>query len=212
VTHPDWTVVTYPLERLTRLYDGIEQLEEEGFDVVSDDGHSHSEDEETWAMDEDGNWQPNMQDNDEWEDASMQDIQDDDFNQNNEGLVEMDNIISPSEAAQTEAEEPGVPTDASEPSEGSEGVTVSEVVADSQNDPIEGIQWKRFEISSCAPPDHAFFSSAPAQPSKSFLGRLTKEYRVLTSSLPGPFSCLCFSSVVELALPLKPRFHPCAGL
>jgi len=44
--------------------------------------------------------------------------------------------------------------------------------------------WKRFEVLPSAPEDHAYYNSAPAQPSKAFLGRLTKEYRVLASSLP----------------------------
>src|SRR5205085_1059048 len=35
-----------------------------------------------------------------------------------------------------------------------------------------------------APPDHAFYSSTPAQHSKFFLTRLSREYRVLASSLP----------------------------
>ena len=183
--------MTYPLERLTRLYDGIEQLEEDAFDAGSDDGHSHSEDEETWAMDEDGIWRPETQGNDEWEDISMQgveaetDIEIDEV----EGPMEVDSILSPSESAQTE----GMGSDASanpelRPLEGSKGAAVAEVVGVQQDDFGEGIQWKRFEILSSAPPDHAFFSSPPALPSKSFLGRLSKEYRVLTSSLPGPCS------------------------
>jgi len=35
-----------------------------------------------------------------------------------------------------------------------------------------------------APPDHAFFSSSPGHPSKSFLGRLRREYHILATSLP----------------------------
>jgi len=44
--------------------------------------------------------------------------------------------------------------------------------------------WKRFEILASAPHDHAFYASAPAQPSKNFLARLSREYRVLSNSLP----------------------------
>jgi ubiquitin-conjugating enzyme E2 O len=46
------------------------------------------------------------------------------------------------------------------------------------------IHWKRFEILPEAPRDHAFYSVDPAQPNKAFLARLSKEYRVLQSSLP----------------------------
>jgi ubiquitin-conjugating enzyme E2 O len=42
-----------------------------------------------------------------------------------------------------------------------------------------------FRILASAPADHAFYTSPPAQPSKSFLSRLRKEYKVLDSSLPG---------------------------
>ena len=46
-------------------------------------------------------------------------------------------------------------------------------------------QWTRFEILPQAPVDHAFYTTEPAtQPSKSFVSRLAKEYRVLQSSLP----------------------------
>ena len=189
VTHPDWTVMTYPLERLTRLYDGIEQLEEDAFDAGSDDGHSHGEEEETWTMDKDGIWRPETQENDEWEDISMQGVEaEEDIEIDEaEGLMEVDSIISPSEAAQIESMGSDASADTNlRPLEGSEGAAVVEVVGVQQDDLGEGIQWKRFEILSSAPPDHAFFSSPPALPSKSFLGRLSKEYRVLTSSLPGP--------------------------
>lgn len=183
--------MTYPLERLTRLYDGIEQLEEDAFDAGSDDGHSHGEDEETWAMDEDGIWRPETQENDEWEDISMQGVEaEEDIEVDEvEGLMEVNSVLSPSEPTQTKTMGSDAPADTDlRPLEGSEGAPVVEVVGVQQDDLGEGIQWKRFEILSSAPPDHAFFSSPPALPSKSFLGRLSKEYRVLTSSLPGPWS------------------------
>ena len=46
------------------------------------------------------------------------------------------------------------------------------------------VRWKRFDVLPEAPHDHAFYSIDPAQPSKTFLARLSKEYRVLQSSLP----------------------------
>jgi ubiquitin-conjugating enzyme E2 O len=53
--------------------------------------------------------------------------------------------------------------------------------------------WHRFEILPSAPMDHAYFAtkSSSAQPPKSFLTRLSKEYRVLASSLPSTFLLLC---------------------
>lgn len=52
--------------------------------------------------------------------------------------------------------------------------------------------WQRFAILPHTPIDHAFYSSKPAQTSKSFISRLNKEYRVLKNSLPGIFSFLFF--------------------
>jgi len=46
-------------------------------------------------------------------------------------------------------------------------------------------QWKKFTFLPSVPPDHAFFDTPVAQPSKTFMTRLNKEYRVLGSSLPG---------------------------
>lgn len=46
------------------------------------------------------------------------------------------------------------------------------------------MHWKRFDILPDAPHDHAFYSVEPIQPGKAFLTRLSKEYRVLQSSLP----------------------------
>lgn len=205
--------MTYPLERLTRLYDGIEQLEEDAFDAGSDDGHSHGEGEETWAMDEDGIWQPETQENDEWEDISIQGVEAEGDMEIDEvkGLMEVDSILLPSEAAQTESS--GAPANADlRPLEDLEGVAVAEVVGVQQDDLGEEIQWKRFEILPSAPPDHAFFSSSPALPSKSFLGRLSREYRVLTSSLPGPCSHKTFFFCLSTLLPFESRFYPCTRI
>ena len=46
-------------------------------------------------------------------------------------------------------------------------------------------RWRKFAFSPSVPPDHAFFDTPVAQPSKTFMTRLNKEYRVLESSLPG---------------------------
>lgn len=49
-----------------------------------------------------------------------------------------------------------------------------------------GADWRSFVILPTAPKDHAFISQVPpAQPTKTFLQRLNKEYKVLSSSLPG---------------------------
>ena len=62
--------------------------------------------------------------------------------------------------------------------------TQSNLAALCDNEDAE-THWKRFEILPSAPTDHAYYGSQPAQPSRTFLARLNKEYRVLESSLPG---------------------------
>ncbi|XP_006454656.1 hypothetical protein AGABI2DRAFT_114397 [Agaricus bisporus var. bisporus H97] len=56
VKHCDRTTNVYPLEQLTRLFDGLEQLEMTGFSADDHDHNEHDEyEDETWAM-EDGAW------------------------------------------------------------------------------------------------------------------------------------------------------------
>ena len=53
---------------------------------------------------------------------------------------------------------------------------------DSENDDL---YWKRFDILPSAPADHAFYDRPVPQPSRSFMARLHKEYRALSTGLPG---------------------------
>lgn len=68
---PDSTLTVLKLERLTRLYDGLEQLEDMFGEEMSqsDDSYHEGEPEEVWAMDEHGMWMPeDAEDEDEWTD------------------------------------------------------------------------------------------------------------------------------------------------
>ncbi|KAG6832272.1 hypothetical protein H0H92_003505 [Tricholoma furcatifolium] len=167
VTHPDSVVRTYPLERLTKLYDGMEQLENElwGDDV---DSQLDDEDEQIWSMDEDGAWQLDLNGKD-WED-----YEDDAIQANDD-----DSVIASGGWADESMDASPLETDIlpgrSTPQGQLDSLQVNE---------LAGPCWNRFEILPSAPPDHAFVSSPPAQMSRLFLGRLTKEYRVLSSSLP----------------------------
>lgn len=66
---------------------------------------------------------------------------------------------------------------------------------DIQDEPLNNLtpddddddHWKRFHILSNAPQDHAFILSTPSQHSRTFMARLNREYRILSSSLPGTF-------------------------
>ena len=59
-----------------------------------------------------------------------------------------------------------------------------EPLRDSDNDDR---YWKRFDVLPSAPTDHAFYDKPVAQPSRAFMARLHKEYRALSTGLPGRF-------------------------
>ncbi|KAG5647587.1 hypothetical protein DXG03_008940 [Asterophora parasitica] len=184
VTHPDSAVKVYPLERLTKLYDGIEQLED---DLWGDETPEHLDedmdgDEAVWSMDEDGVWQPNM-DGDEWEEYEDEDMESEDedpINVEAGGWADesMEDPIEEPEAPAPLPDKPATETLHQPPLD--RPLDATETLVESGDE----LTWKRFEVLSSAPPDHAFFSSPPAETSKAFLGRLTKEYRVLSNSLP----------------------------
>jgi len=223
VTLPNGTVAKYPLERLTRLYDTLEQLEDLwGEGSAQDDlenDHVHDHDPEVWAMDEDGVWQsqPNGDENDEWEET---DDDEEDYDMDVEEDAPMDGIHTPDTdnevhaswwdhiaptvtpvptdqqdtasvsqvpSSTLQSSSPDVPRDATE----KEGVLVDgAVVSGVDSDGERETHWKRFEILPEAPHDHAFYTSTASQPSRNFLSRLQKEYRALSSSLPGRLSLI----------------------
>lgn len=178
VTHPNFSVSLYPLERLTRLYDGIEQLEDDIWDDASDDRGSY-EDDDVWAMDEDGMWQPEHGNANEWEEIEEE--------LNEEEAEDCDGMHLDNEFA----------TSAHSENNSSVGNAVAplQLAGDVGSHELKGLTWKRFEVLPTAPPDHAFLSSPPAQPAKSFLSRLIREYRVLASSLPGEWRLLLYNGV-----------------
>ncbi|KAF8222140.1 hypothetical protein L208DRAFT_1426440 [Tricholoma matsutake] len=169
ITHPDSTLQVYPLERLTKLYDGIEQIEDDLWGDPMDIHASYAEDEDQiWSMDENGVWQPEANGS-EWEEFDDDVIMNDDTGIDTVGWA--DEVVHDGPASPTSSE--------------SAPFSMPHVIPHPLGDNAKyELAWKRFDILPCAPRDHAYFSSVPSQPSKSFLGRLTKEYRVLSSSLP----------------------------
>lgn len=65
-----------------------------------------------------------------------------------------------------------------------------EPLRDSENDDL---YWKRFDILPSTPTDHAFYDRPVAQPSRTFMARLHKEYRALSTGLPGTFVLVCLT-------------------
>ena len=55
----------------------------------------------------------------------------------------------------------------------------------------DDLYWKRFDILPSVPTDHAFYDRPVARPSRTFMGRLQKEYRALSTGLPGTLILVC---------------------
>jgi len=187
VTHPDGTVKFYPLERLTRLYDSMEQLEDEVWDG-EDDGYSDGYDDPLWTLGEDGTWHHTEDDGGDWEDVFDEDAEDNDGD-----AIDVDpvhgNDLELDESNPTAEEPMTLVPEAPSPSAADLQTTAAATLPPptSISIPADAEEWSRFEVLPSAPVDHAFYSTPPAQPSRAFLARLQKEYRVLASSLPGSF-------------------------
>ena len=194
---PNGTSVVVPLDRLTRLYDSAEQLE----DLWAEEGGSVGEgsDVEVWEMDQDGHWVEGR-DDEEWESAD-EDVDDEmvDASEGDDGeWTPFNNIAAvpqprpPSPMPMVVDDAPSMVSAASAADPPHPSDVPKDATKDDEDDDEEedGKPWKRFEILPSAPVDHAYYSTAPAQPSRSFMSRLTKEYKALQSSLPGAPSCL----------------------
>ncbi|KAF8640906.1 hypothetical protein AX17_000554 [Amanita inopinata Kibby_2008] len=199
VTHPDLTTKTYPLQRLTRLYDGIEQLEDQAWADETSDGHgSFDEQEEVWAMNEDGTWQVDLSNDRDWQDEDDDSYHGDThenmevdewtYGQYKRPSMEQENcmtslppIVPPIET-RSSSMNGTISSDEEQISKHIEPDASVEDVAKPEG--TDGGSWKRFDVLPSAPVDHAFYSTPPASPSKSFLTRLHREYRALASSLP----------------------------
>lgn len=201
---PDSTTAVLPLERLTKLYDGLEQLEEMWSDGASEgDDDSHIEEDgdvEVWAMDDNGHWVENdAADAEDWEsidgeDDSM-DVDEDGWSSSSPTVLQNDGIDAT--MAITDLIPGALPLNGGG-SRHQEHLSTPTVRPSSPDVPKDAVEedagkvkseehphWKRFEVLPSAPEDHAFFKSPPAQTSRHFLARLSREYRALESSLPG---------------------------
>lgn len=184
-----------PLHRLTRLYDGLDQLEDmfvEGFseegssieDVLLEGGewldspdgipllHSH-----LMSSHSEGGADTARVDVDvDVEDVPVSDAMD---------VIELDPLQTPGElpmddtSITPQVSTTPIPHGASTPQSTSQP---HESLRDAENDDL---YWKRFDILPSAPTDHAFHDRPIAQPSRAFMARLHKEYRALSTGLPG---------------------------
>ncbi|KAG8915038.1 hypothetical protein FRC01_003811 [Tulasnella sp. 417] len=87
--------------------------------------------------------------------------------------------------------------------------------ADSENeveDDLEG-PWKKFKMLPSAPPDHAFLSKKTGQPSRQFMSRLAKEYKMLSTGLPDSIVVRAYEDRADLirSLIIGPENTPYEG-
>jgi ubiquitin-conjugating enzyme E2 O len=208
---------------LTKLYDGIDQLEDDMWDEMSEN-HAGQEENPLWTINEEGGvWEPaESESGDDWPEYGYGDEEDERDGEvpmvNGDGRAWPDVPLGPLEVVPglissellssiyTGPETPPAEVVPSPNADEVERLPSPDVPKDAaDNPPPEDLDsedeselpWKRFEVLSSAPQDHAYYNSPPAQPSKSFLGRLTREYRVLANSLPGPSTYLRCSSYVN---------------
>lgn len=216
MTHPDSSTASYPLQRLTKLHDGLEQLEDDAWDEEMSEGPHPYDDEEMWEMSEDGVWRPHVHEDEDgdWEDTETEDDSMDVEEESEVDAMAMDisdysNYFESAPAGPVDFSDlpplettslmpqpltppPSTPprpanlSSASTPAQlRPPPVTPGAGSSSSRTESDDGSSWKRFDILPNAPVDHAFYSSVPAQHSRQFLARLTKEYRALSNSLPG---------------------------
>ncbi|KAG9042571.1 hypothetical protein FS837_010684 [Tulasnella sp. UAMH 9824] len=86
---------------------------------------------------------------------------------------------------------------------------------DSENeveDDLEG-PWKKFKMLASAPPDHAFLSKKPGQPTRQFMSRLAKEYKMLSTGLPDTIVVRAYEDRADLvrSLIIGPENTPYEG-
>ncbi|KAI0319861.1 hypothetical protein OF83DRAFT_1275465 [Amylostereum chailletii] len=201
------------LTRLYDTLEQLEDILDDGMSAIEEMDEEDADQEETWTQDENGVWHAHAHDDDgdeweetdedgedamnvdPWETADIQpptthDINLDDgaeWGDVNVSPVKSTSpslppIISPESSSTAPSSSPAEPDDMVLEKEITNGDVPDRSELSPSVDPES--PWKRFEVLSGAPLDHAFYNTAPSQPSRNFLSRLQKEYRALQSSLP----------------------------
>ncbi|KAG1758981.1 hypothetical protein EDD22DRAFT_806982 [Suillus occidentalis] len=188
ITHPNGSMAIYPLSRLTKLYDSLEQFEDDGWEGEdgSDQGSHVDNAEGVWHLDADATWHCDHDDS-EWEDEDS----DEDSGGMDVDTWADENDIPLGDGVPDSLISRDVTPDGTDPvspfpvsSSNTSPDSTQEIIVHEDEDGHAPSPWKKFEVLPDAPHDHAFYSSVSNQPSKNFLARLTKEYRALSTSLP----------------------------
>ncbi|KZT05999.1 uncharacterized protein LAESUDRAFT_759881 [Laetiporus sulphureus 93-53] len=208
---PDSTTTVLPLSRLTKLYDGLEQIEDLWGDVSEGEEGSEMNGEkevEEWAMDESGNWvESTGEDAEEWESAeeNEMEVEEDRWSSSSPTVHPLHHaepsalVDSAIEIAENSTPQPLSPPSAARPlSPDVPQDAIEEVEMDGTEASENETPWKRFEILPSAPADHAFYSSSPAHTSRNFLARLNREYKALQSSLPDSILVRAYENRTDL--------------
>ncbi|KIK70823.1 hypothetical protein GYMLUDRAFT_32884 [Collybiopsis luxurians FD-317 M1] len=173
VLHPEGTSMSYPLGRLTRLYDGIEQLEDEFYENGSEgEQHLHG------IWDYDYHWGP---DDEPYDHEEVED--EDDKDDLNIGEADRHSLsASPTTIlSMSSSSSNSVTPDSTQPIL---ELAIEEEITLEETGSKKDDNWENFKILTSAPPDHAYSQTTAAQPSRQFMSRLNREYRILMSSLP----------------------------
>lgn len=229
VSLPHGEKILVPLQRLTRLYDGLDQLEDM-FEGGFSEGGSSMEDilpgGEEWLDGPDPGipWLPPQL---MWTDHRIDtggraDTGKADTSTNQEGEIfgAMTSEVTYTHMDLSELVPPrlpgGLPTDDASTTPQISTTPVPdgpwnpaltsqprEQLRGSENDDL---YWKRFEVLPSAPTDHAFYDRPIPQSSRVFMARLHKEYRALSTGLPGALALVsATSSNARFLVSLNPR-------
>ena len=179
------TTKSYPLERLTRLYDGMDQLQDDPWIETG----SADEDYGDYPVDELGNevWDDNVNWPERFEVDDEHAWHDHEPDASDYGHAPPNSLESEAEVADEDDDEtelsgsplatsPSVPAGGGTPDVATlEDIPVQPLASSATSGiPKEADEWKRFEILPSAPVDHAYYSTVPLQPSRTFMSRLSK--------------------------------------
>lgn len=173
--HPGGMLGIYSVDKITRLHDGIEQLEMDNWDMQGDE-HMDRMDED------DGMWDDEEMDSDTM--VADSDWETDAYANTDVGMDAEDVAL---EVPQSNT---ALPAETPHPKP--------------EHSRSKDVDWKQFDVQTSVPIDHAFRNTTPAQPSRSFLSRIQREYRAFITGLPGKIPSCNFrcSSLTSLL-----RFH-----
>ncbi|KDN41490.1 hypothetical protein RSAG8_07440, partial [Rhizoctonia solani AG-8 WAC10335] len=222
VVLPHGEMVEVPLERVTLLNnEGLDELAAWADNLSMDDGSSYGSDEVMEEVVYPDGQPPQEEEVDGWETEGSEGKDEDMESAGSWGDDEDREMPIPggyipaapsppqhapaaaTAAAKTETSPPPPPVPGPSTAMNVSGGSILDTL-DEDNSP-----WHRFEVLPSAPADHAYYAqkTTSAQLPRSFMTRLTKEFKVLASSLPSSSLLQAFVSIQGLVLVKEPRLY-----